>query len=318
MIKPGTSAEVTGLVDSLASRDEARREAAVARLTIIGPRAVGRLLAAYESSADRSTHLAILRVLEAVLDERALPLARQAVRDGGDIAVAAVGVLRALLNYGTAAIETQALGILLELAGDPAMERRVRSEAASALQALDGRIQTSVTEALPPATSSAEALWQDALDGRLPDDPAPLRQALDAHRENAPLASLRRLVEAVRDREGSARHAAERTRWCELRGALHQALALRGSRVALYDLRETVARADGPLPPSFLGALQVIGDESCLEAIAAAHTRAAAAQERWRFQLARTFHTVARRERLTRKHSAVRRALARAPELAAG
>ena len=41
-----------------------------------------------------------------------------------------------------------------------------------------------------------------------------------------------------------------------VRGALHQALALRGSRVALYDLRETIERPPAPLPSSFLAALQ--------------------------------------------------------------
>jgi hypothetical protein len=318
VIKPGTSAEVSGLVQWLASADEARREAAVARLTIIGERAVGRLISEYEAATDRRTRIAILRILEAVPDERALPLARRAAHAGADIAVAAVRVLRTLLDHGAAAAQTGAFEVLLGIVTGPGMDHRARAEAASALQAVDGEIRAAVTGVLPAVTTMDEALWQDALDARLPDEPASLRSALGTHGEHAPLASLRRLIEAVRDREREAGNPASRRAWCELRGAVHQALALRKSRVALYDLRETIERAAEPLPPSFLGAVQVIGDESCLEAIAAAHARAGVSQERWRYQLARAFQAVARRERLTKKHSAVRRALARAPELAAG
>jgi hypothetical protein len=81
--------------------------------------------------------------------------------------------------------------------------------------------------------------------------------------------------------------------------------------VALYDARETVQRATGPLPPSFLAALQAVGDASCLEAIATAYSRAGATDARWRQQLAETFTAIARRERVTRRHPAFRRALAR-------
>ena len=59
-----------------------------------------------------------------------------------------------------------------------------------------------------------------------------------------------------------------RAAWQNARGALHQALALRGSRVAVYDLRETIEQSRGPLPTSFVAALHVVGDASCLEPIA--------------------------------------------------
>jgi hypothetical protein len=113
------------------------------------------------------------------------------------------------------------------------------------------------------------------------------------------------MIDAIRTREGSASGAA-RAGWQSLRGALHQALALRGSRVAVYDLRETVAQAQGPLPTSFLAALHVIGDESCLEPIAAAYLRAKS-DERWRVQLAAAFRAIAKREKITRRSAVMKR-----------
>jgi hypothetical protein len=99
-IKIGAAAEVRALIESLGSDDSARREAAIARLSIIGGRAVGRLTAAYDSAPDRVKRLAILRALESSADERALPLARKAISEGGDVAVAAVAVLGELLARG--------------------------------------------------------------------------------------------------------------------------------------------------------------------------------------------------------------------------
>ena len=99
-----------------------------------------------------------------------------------------------------------------------------------------------------------------------------------------------------------------------MRGVVHQALALRGSRIALYDLRETFDRAAWQLPSAFLGAVQTIGDDSCLEPLAGAFVRAKDA--RWQHQLAQAFHEIAKRERITKRHSALRRALAKAPGLA--
>jgi hypothetical protein len=101
---------------------------------------------------------------------------------------------------------------------------------------------------------------------------------------------------------------------------LHQALALRGSRVALYDLRESLselaARTDAPagtLPVSFLAALHVLGDESCLEPIAGVWARAGTDDEPWRAQLASAFRAIVKRQKLSRRHAAVKRILSRWP-----
>jgi hypothetical protein len=319
MIK-SADAEVRALIEALGSGDEARREAAVARLIIIGERAVARLLGAFGSTADSEVQVAVLRVLEVTGDERALTVARAAIAMGGDRAVAGVTVLGALLERGRLSSETDALEALLGVLEDAAAERRLRLAAAQALARMPG-LGAAIAGTLPPQVSADQALWEDAVEGRLPDDPRALRSAVAQFAPGAPLPLLRRLIEGVRGREeaiAAASGAAIRRRdeWRAARGALHQVLALRGSRIALYDLRETIERAAEPLPQSFLAAMQVLGDASCLEPLAAAHAHAPEDDQWWRHQLARSFRAVAKRERLTTRHSALRRALARSPELA--
>ena len=71
----------------------------------------------------------------------------------------------------------------------------------------------------------------------------------------------------MREREGVGAGGRRGDEWTTARAAAHVALAQRGSRLALYDLRESLERA-APLPVEFLTALSLIGDASCLEPIA--------------------------------------------------
>jgi hypothetical protein len=313
MIKANRESEVRALIESLRAGDAVRREAAVARLIILGSRAIARLVPAYDAATDRHTQLDILRVLEASADERALPIARKALRSGGDPAVAAVGILRELLGRGTGPTHAEALDALLALSSDPSIERRVQAAAAEALDGASADVRQALGSGL--RVTSSEALWQDASEGRIPDNPASLREAVAAHAGGAPLPVLRRIIESVRQVEEAAPAGELRAEWRSVRGAVHQALALRGSRLALYDLRETTESATEPLPPSFLAALQLVGDASCLEPLAAAFARADSSP-RWRHQLTEAFNHVVKRERLTTRHSAMRRALAKAAGLA--
>jgi hypothetical protein len=302
--------DVPSLIQGLRERG-ARREAAIARLTIAGRRAVARLVDAYQNTDEREVQIAILRVLEAIGDERALIVARQALAARGDVAVAGVAVLRELLGRREGSADVKALDVLLAVARDDSAERRVRVAAVQALDAAPEDVRAALG-ALAVTESSDSALWQDAIAGQLPDDPAPLREAVPAYAGDAPLADLRRLLEAVRAREGrDARRAAE---WLAVRGAIHQALALRGSRITLYDLRETFERAAAALPSSFVGAVQTIGEASCLEPLAAAFSRSR--DPHWQHQVAQAFHEIVKRQRITKRHSALRRALAKAPGLA--
>ena len=305
--------DVRALLEALGHEGD-RREAAVARLTILGHRVVPRLVEDFSATPDRNRQIAILRVLEAVADERALGVARQAVTGGGDVAVAGVAVLRELLTTTTRGADVAALDLLLAIAKDAAADRRLRAAAREALDSAPADVRRAV-QALGRSESAEGALWQDALAGHLPDDPRQLRQAVTANAADASLPDLRRLVEAVGTRERSENKAAALNEWRSVRGAIHQALALRGSRVALYDLREAFERAAGPLPTSYLAAMRMIGDESCLEPLASAFANAGA-DARWQQQLAQAVSEVVKRERITKRHSALRRALAKAPELA--
>lgn len=323
-IKPSAATEIRTLLAALASEDDIRRETAIARLSIIGPRAVDRMLATY-ASAERETRIAILRTLEAIGDPRALRVAREALDEGGELAVAAANTLRVLLDSPTGPISTEALDALVATALSPAAERRVRVAALDALADMPEEIRQRVEAALadaPDGTMRAaaaenagirsphDALWQDAIEGRLADHPAALREVIDARGSSAPLGVLQGLVDALRTRERETRSTQRRIAWRAVRGAVHQALGLRGSPIALYDLRETLEEAREPLPTSFIGALHAVGDSSCLEPVAAAHAAAARngeASDRWRVQLENAFKAIAARERVTRRSAVMRR-----------
>lgn len=311
-----TDAEVRSLIEALDSPSEAAREAAMARLTIIGRRAAGRLIDSFDTASSRLKQIAILRVLEAGGDERAMPVARRGLAAGGDVAVAAVNVLREMLSRGSGSTHTEALDVLLALASDTAVERRVRGAAVCALRSGPDDIREAVsTDLTTPATSPDEAMWEDALEGQLPDDPAAFRELVAIRAAATPLPALRRLVEALGAKEMGA--GARARDWRSVRGMVHQAIALRGSRVALYDLREAFGQSTEALPSSFLAAIQMVGDESCLESLAAAFARTSSGNQQWRAQLAAAFRAVTKRERITKKHAALRRAVAKAPELSA-
>ena len=264
--------DVRALLQAL-GQDGDRREAAIARLTILGSRVVPQLVATFESPADRDRQIAVLRVLEAIADERGLPVARAAVASGGDVALAAVAVLRELLTKPTRGADVQALDLLLDMARDSRSDRRLRAAAREALDNAPEDVRAAV-RTLGTPEDPVEALWQDALAGHLPDDARQLREAVSARAADTPLADLRRLIEAIAERERAQTKQPASHDWTAARGAVHQALALRGSRVALYDLRETFERASGPLPSPFLAAVTIVGDDSCVEPLAAAFAHA--------------------------------------------
>jgi hypothetical protein len=313
-IKASAAADVRQLIAALGRDDEVARESAIARLAILGDRAVDRLIAALPT-AGRTGRIGILRALEAGADDRALPAAREALRDGGDVGLAAIGVLRSLLDSRHAATSAAALDTLMATVLDDSTEHRLRHAAAEALESVPA-LRDQVAAALAgipdatPGRSDTDATWQDAMEGRLPDDPAALRDAAHAHAATAPLGVLQELIDQVqiREREEPDRPAHE---WRGVRGALHQTLALRGSRVALYDLRESLAEATDPLPPSFIAALHAIGDESCLDGVAAAYETTDDA--RFRAQLRDAFHAIVRREHLTRRTATMKRLASKRP-----
>jgi hypothetical protein len=258
VIRATSDAEVRALIDALDENPPVRRESAIARLSILGSRAVGRLVSSYESTTDRTRQLAILRVLQTTADERALPVARRGLHEGGDLAVAAVALLRALLEQGSGATHAGALDLLLAVSSDERRERRIRAAAVDALTSAPDDIREAIGHRFDGVGSEGDVVWDDAAEGRLPEEPAALMEALDGRAERAPLPVVLRIIQALRAREGTAGTA--NREWQAVRGALHQVAAARRSRIALYDLRETIEAARTPLPASFLSAVQEIGE----------------------------------------------------------
>jgi HEAT repeat protein len=330
-IKASSSTLIESLIADLGAARVSAREAATARLTVIGPRAVERLIAFVRSGAPPAARVGGLRALEAIGDPRALDPALDILSDAGAAAAvgaAAAGVARVFLRGPRGAIAVDRLTVAALDRGRP---EAVRLAALRALGELGAATIAPVLASLaddPSATIRAEATPRKrsaraadplmvitrAADQRLPEDPgdaAALRRALNDAGASVPLQQLLRLIERIRERE-DIEPAARRDEWTTTRAAAHVALASRGSRLALYDLRESLASTKAPLPVEFLAALSMVGDVSCLEPIAGAHAKAKNAW--WRDHLADAFRAIVTREKVTRRHAAVKKIAQRSPQ----
>lgn len=335
VIESPSARERDRLIARLGDGDETAREAAIARLIILGPRAVDPLLGLLAHDGRETVRVAALRVLEAIGDGRALEPARTLLADADApvaVALGAVAVLRRLLSSPRASVADGALDALAALALDPARAETLRLAALEALDDLPPSTRATLAPALvrdpnpriraraagPPAGGAARegfpVTLEEAAAGRLPARPDRLLPILRRVGPRTAIATLHRLLAAIRAQEAACAPA-DRTAWLAARGAVHEVLAARGSTVALYDLRDTLATAEEPLPVGFLAALARLGDASCLEPIASAFARATSAGHGWwRGHLASAFSAILRRERLTRRHAVVRRVLRRWPQ----
>lgn len=336
-IHPSSSAEIRRLVDALGSEDAVTRESAIARLAVIGARAVEHLLQEFPA-APPLRRVGILRAFEALGDPRAVPLARAGAADASpDHAMAAIGVLRAFLNAPQPAVAADALDAVVATALDRARPAGARLAALEALRALPADVREAVRKNLAEdadpdvrARASAAAMtpsdavyrdddviWAEAVGGTLPKSPLRLKQALAAKRSSARLTDLQHLVDHLRMHEHREIVPERREEWRAIRGAVHQALAARNSRLALYDLRDSLLEPER-LPVAFLAALEEIGDATCLETLAAAYEASSRSGDAWwREHVAAAFRAIVAREGLTRRHAALKRAIARWPEAAA-
>ncbi|MDR1991009.1 MAG: hypothetical protein LBQ09_12370, partial [Acidobacteriaceae bacterium] len=283
-IKASTSREVDGLVRDLRADHALTRDAAVARLTVIGARAVQKLLGvALDVTADVAARLAALRALEGIADTRALGPALDLLNsETREIQIGSISVVRAFLQ--SPAHGVHALDRLTSLALDASAASDVRVAALRAVADLgaataaplltqlkddpDARIAAATRNDAGRAASPAQRLVRAAA-GDLGEDPAALRAAIVRDGANAAVTTLHSIVEHVARKEKDS--GARRTEWQAVRGAAHLALAHHGSRLALYDLRESLTAEGHRLPLDFLSALTLVGDASCLEPIAAAY-----------------------------------------------
>jgi hypothetical protein len=332
-IRPSASKEVAELLEALAGTDDVQREAAVARLAVIGERVVDRLLQEFPG-ADVPVKAGILRAFEALADPRALPVTLEVLRgdDSPLVQTAAISTLRVFLSSPTHDVSRDALDTLIAIALDGGRPAGTRLAAFEALRDLsadgweplrqklsddgDPAVRTGVaSDATLGGRVGDEVVWREAVEGRL-TSPEALKRVLGAKRTTARLTELQRLVDRLRAQEQRETAAARREEWRAVRGAVHQALAARNSRLALYDLRDSLFDA-GRLPVAFLAALEEIGDATCLEALASAYESSRSGDPWWREHVAIAFRAIVHREGLTRRHAAVKRALARWPEATA-
>jgi hypothetical protein len=329
-IRTSSAAELRQLVDALDAPEEVQRESAIARLAILGARAADHLLRIYPTAAQPRRRAGILQALEACAAARVVPLARAALVDpSSDVAGAAMGVLRNLLTSADAAVARDALDAVVAVALDRSLAAERRIAAFDALQDLPDTtvepVRRTLADDSDPAVRqrasmgdapSKSDVWNRAVGGVLPASSDLLKRAIVAHAASARLTELQRLVDAVRAREAREGDAMSRAEWRAVRGALHQALAQRGSRLALYDLRDSLQESER-LPVAFLAALEEIGDATCVESLAAAYEATPPGDPWWRDHLAAAFRAIVHREHLTRRHAVVKRAMARWPDATA-
>ena len=291
-LRSSSSGEVERLVVRLSSEQPAEREAAVARLRVIGGRAVERLAAiARNTGIAPAVRAAALRALEGGTHRHAQAAALAVLPDDEEVAVAAIAVLRPSVQ--DVAVVEALTGAALDTARPPA----VRLAAIDALSQL-------------PRTIVQPLLQQVTIEGDgIPDDPLGAREWLE-QRTRAPLSTLHDFVVLARDRERQEPSARRRQDWLVTRGAAHAVLARRGSGVSLYDLREAFDAARSPLPLDFLTAAALIGRADCLEPMARAWA-AAPGEHWWRERLAETAAEIMHRLRLSGRSAIVKRIRAR-------
>jgi hypothetical protein len=323
VIRRSSTREVQDLVTDILSDDpdglELRREAAVARLRVIGDRAMRQVVAALEAAPSAAARVALLRVLDGRHDTATAGAITRALGDSdAQVRATAVAVARALLDD---VAGDDLLGRVATVATDAAEPNDVRLAAIGVLATLPGSsarpilrqlaadpdpaIRLAASPRVLEGSNEPGAEIEDAAAGALPADPHRLLDALARDGAVVPLPTLHRLVSTLRQRESEQRRDSARRDWLTVRGAVHQALAVRESRVALYDAREALEGAAEPLPDGFLAALGSLGDAACLEVIAVKH--AAATDEGWRSALAAAAAAIARRERQTPRSAVVKR-----------
>lgn len=293
-----TGGEVTRLLAELRDSDSVHREAAAARLRVLGKRAVPGVSALATSDAPLPDRVAALHVLEGIDDSRVVEPALQVLTDSGAIPDAQIAAIAVLRGWLTREPGTRILDALTQVAVDESHAPRLRRASLDALSTLPARVVAPILEQaalVPPAP---------------PSDPSTVLAWLREH-EEAPLSELHALISLARERERSS-EPADRGAWLSARGAVHAALARRGSTVARYDLRETFDAATAPLPIDFLSAVTAIGDATCLEPMARAWT-AAGGDTWWRERLAGAAADIMHRTRLSGRSAVVKRLRLKTP-----
>ncbi len=287
------SGDVERLIAELRADDPVRREAAAARLRVIGAAAIDRLGALVDWDRTAAVRVTALNTIDGIDDPRVVPIAVQALSDPEPgVRLAAIPVLRSWI---TREPGTRILEALTAIALDREQRADVRLAALDALSILPRSIVQPILDQAP----------EERLPDRF-DDPSSAREWIEQHHA-APLSQIHDAVALIRESERAESSPRRRLDWVVARGAAHVALARRGSRVALYDLRESFDSAVEPLPLDFLTAVTSIGDTTCLEPMARAWAAAAPTETWWRERLADAAADIMHRTRLSGRSAIVKR-----------
>jgi hypothetical protein len=284
--------EVDRLIADLESSDPVRRDVSVARLRVLGARALPRLAKFIDSPAAASARASALSALEGIEDRHAASIAVSAL--GAADAAVVVAALAVLRSWVPRERGTRLLEAITAIAIDRSRNARIRVAAIEALSDLPDHLVRPIREQAPPPEAAGPSL----------DDPVAAREWVDAHGRHARLSILHEAIKTFRDLEARATTNRRRGEWTNARAAAHRVLAERGSRLALYDARETFSSAQSPLPAGFLEALTCVGDVSCLEPLARAWS--AAREPGWRAQLAEAARRIVVRCKLGGRNTVVK------------
>ncbi len=296
------------LIEHLRDGSPVQREAAIARLRVIGPRAVDRLVALARSRGPDLARAAALKALEGIDEPRSREAALALMGDASAaVAAAAVNAMRPWITS-----DAGVLDAITALALDKTRPAPARLAALDALAELP---RPTIQPVLHHVRAEDAAL-ADRVSGErrasAVDQPLGARDWIAKRGATAPLSEIHAMIARIRDREREESSARRRAEWQVARAAAHVALAERDSRVALYDLRETFDTATSALPLDLLNAAASIGDASCLEPMARAWARAGR-ELWWRDRLAHTARAIVAREKMTARSAVIKRIRARHP-----
>jgi HEAT repeat protein len=316
VIRTSSSKAIDQLIADLSADRKATRDAAIARLSVIGTRAVDRLIRVLGPDQPAVARVSALRALEAIADPRAIAVALDALGDDdSSVAAAAAATAGVFLRGARGALVVDRL---TTAALDVKRPEEVRVSAIRALSELEASTLKPLWKALSQDASplvrrlSRSDAGEAGDEEHLSADPDAARESIMRSGANLPLPSLHRLLERARERE-SAERLSRRESWTRVRAAIHLALARRGSRLGVYDLRESLERATEPLPVEFLTALALVGDATCLDPIAAAFAKGRPAKtpaghvDWWQRHLGDVFRAILEREHLTPRHAIVKK-----------
>jgi HEAT repeat protein len=282
VIRHSSAKQLDTLIANLGADRSDVRDAAIARIAVIGVRAVERLVAVVEDSTNALSRVAALHALEGIGGTRALDVALKAINDANvNVAIAAIGVTRGFVK-GARGVDV--IDRLMALSLDRGIPDAVRGAAVRALDVLDAKTVAPLRDALrndpEPAVAAlatsgesfegdASAWLRDVAEGQL----TRRRESRTRGGQNRGRVTAAPAPAATPGRRARTRTGRNRSPSDGMDAAtrvIHLALAQRGSRLVLYDLRESLESTREPLPVEFLAALREIGDVSCLEPLAAA------------------------------------------------